>query len=339
MMKQVQWAGCALAVIGVLGCDGESSRRGADAFARDAAATSADASAPDASAEADAHAADSGHVLSPAPASAEPPDAAPTEEPGRKLAIRFRAVVGDEPFDCARRYDVPGLGLIEPRDFKFYLQDVALIDDAGREVLVKLADRPPGQVPEVALLDFESGADFCDAGSTWMNKEIYGVVPEGKYRGIVFSNGVPEALNHADPATLPAPLQDFSMYWSWFQGFKFLVADAIGVADAAAGDEDAGVGLGGSSAVLHVGSVGCEVIGDDKFQCSVPNRNRIRLPDFDPDKHTIVTDFAALFAGAQAPTETFCHGGRASCARVYENLGLRLSSGKPTDTQKVYRIE
>jgi hypothetical protein len=66
--------------------------------------------------------------------------------------------------------------------------------------------------------------------------------------------------------------------------------------------------------------------------CTVANRNRIRLPSFDPRTSVIVADLAAVFAEADPKT-------RASCAQVYRNVGLDLSTGKPLETQRVYRVE
>jgi uncharacterized repeat protein (TIGR04052 family) len=146
----------------------------------------------------------------------------------------------------------------------------------------------------------------------------------------VFTNGVPESLNHADPQTLPAPLQVASMYWDWFQGFKFMAAE-IGAAydvDPADAEEDAGIAP--SQSILHVGSVGCSI---DAMQvsCAIPNRNRVRLPEFDPESSVIVADLLAVFSEADPRTQTFCHGGRASCTQVYRNVGIDLSTGsRPT---------
>ncbi|HXJ90147.1 MAG TPA: MbnP family protein, partial [Candidatus Binatia bacterium] len=56
----------------------------------------------------------------------------------QKVAIRFQARVGDEKLACGQTYS--GIGTtaskISPRDFRFYVHDVALIDQSGKSVPV-----------------------------------------------------------------------------------------------------------------------------------------------------------------------------------------------------------
>ena len=58
----------------------------------------------------------------------------------QKVAIRFQAMVGSEGFACGQTYS--GIGTtaskLSPRDFRFYVHDVALIDDTGKAVPVQL---------------------------------------------------------------------------------------------------------------------------------------------------------------------------------------------------------
>jgi uncharacterized repeat protein (TIGR04052 family) len=330
-------------VFALAACSGDESGksvRPADRTADAASSASADAAASDA-ATSDA-AASTGLEWDAALDAAQRSDAdvsAPRDEdiPGQTVTIRFRAKLGDADLRCGEAVSVPRLGRVEPHELKFYLQDVSLIDASGAEVPLRLLERPPFQTADLALLDFDTEA--CSAGSAELNTEIVGKVPAGDYRGIAFTNGVPEKLNHADPDSLPMPLRVASMYWDWFQGFKFLAAE-VGAAYSGSLDEageDAGVAP--SQSILHVGSVGCGVDAEMQVSCTVANRNRIRLPTFDLQASVIVADLAAVFADADARTQTFCHGGRASCAQVYRNVGLDLSTGKPLDTQRVYRVE
>lgn len=321
----------ALNVLAVLcACSSSSSKHGGPA-ARDAgdrkrdaatdavpidAATFADAAASDGSAPGDA--------------------AAPIDDgPGRTVTIRFRAALGDEDFDCNKNYRLPKYGWVEPREFKFYVNDLSLIDRQGHETPVRILHRPPGQSGEVALLAFDT--ESCGGGFAGPFTTVIGKVPEGDYRGIVFSNGVPEQLNHADPLTLKDPLRVATMYWDWFQGFKFMAAEFGRAYDVSDGDEDAGVAP--SQSILHLGSVGCSGDASQNVTCEIPNRNHIRLPDFDPDANVIVADIAGVFVVDDPKTQSFCHGGRASCAQVYRNVGIDLATGKAIDTQRVFRVE
>jgi len=58
----------------------------------------------------------------------------------QKVAVRFQTIVGSEKFACGRTYS--GIGTtaskLSPRDFRFYVHNVVLIDDAGKAVALQL---------------------------------------------------------------------------------------------------------------------------------------------------------------------------------------------------------
>jgi hypothetical protein len=74
--------------------------------------------------------------------------------------------VGAEAFACGKQY-VAGATrrLVEPRDFRFYVEDVGLVGEGGKIVKVAMDGRAPWQVPDVALLDFEDGTGACTEGN------------------------------------------------------------------------------------------------------------------------------------------------------------------------------
>ncbi|WP_026193671.1 MbnP family copper-binding protein [Teredinibacter turnerae] len=105
----------------------------------------------------------------------------------------------------------------------------------------------------------------------------------GDYRGLRFTVGVPEALNHANPLTAAFPLNDSGMFWSWQQGYKFLRIDATG----------------SNKWALHVGSTGCQspsAIRPPASPCTQSNRVTITLPDYNPASDQIAVDIRALAA-------------------------------------------
>ncbi len=105
----------------------------------------------------------------------------------------------------------------------------------------------------------------------------------GDYRGLRFTVGVPEALNHANPLTAAFPLNDSGMFWSWQQGYKFLRIDATG----------------SNKWALHVGSTGCQspsAIRPPASPCTQSNRVTITLPDYNPSSDHIAVDIRALAA-------------------------------------------
>jgi hypothetical protein len=141
--------------------------------------------------------------------------------------IRFAGVVGDAPFRCGAAYG--GIGVtgstILPTDFRFYLSEIALIDDAGVQVPMKLVEDGRWQHQNVALLDFEDGSGPCADGTAGVRQTVTGAVPPGRYRGIAFTLGVPPQLNVGSPALPASPLNDPDLAWPAPGGFRFLKVD------------------------------------------------------------------------------------------------------------------
>jgi uncharacterized repeat protein (TIGR04052 family) len=262
-----------------------------------------------------------------APAGAEHAEHAAGET--RSVTVRFRATIAGEPFACGARYVDDAGTIFTPADLRFFVADVALLTADGAEQPVTLDVRPPWQQGSVALLDFEDGSAACAAGTRDVNLEVRGVVPAGEYRGLAFTNAVPEALNHADPASLPAPLQAGSMSWGWLQGYRFLMAELVAVPSGDAG--------AGGSALLHLGSSACS--GNPSaggIRCDRPNRNRVRLSELDPDADAVVLDLGLLFQGTDLGRVNTCHSSGADCAPFMGRVGLELADGSATAQQSVY---
>lgn len=262
------------------------------------------------------------------------PGRPPTLEGGtgaRPVTIRFRAVVGEEPFACGRSYlDAAGTRFT-PADLRAFVQDVSLLTLDGDEQPVALDVRAPWQQGSVALLDFEDASGACAAGTSATNVEVTGEVPAGEYRGLVFTNGVPEALNHADPALQPPPLQAGSMSWGWLQGYRFLMAEVVATAAADAGPA--------GSALLHLGSTACSGNpGSGSIRCARANRNRVRLDGFEPGSDRVVLDVAPLTSGIDLRQITTCHSSGPGCAPFFERVGLDLADGSAVEGQALYRV-
>jgi uncharacterized repeat protein (TIGR04052 family) len=245
------------------------------------------------------------------------------------VTIQFAASVGGEDFACGQTYANQGTAgtTVTPRDFRFYVQDVRLINAAGQDVPVTLDVRSPWQSATVALLDFEDGQGACLGGDAGINSMITGTVPAGDYVGVVFRNGVPEDLNHDDPTTLPAPLQSPGMHWSWLSGFRFMRAQL----------SQSG---GAAQQAFEPGSTGCS--GDPAagtVVCSRPNRNEVRLSGFSPTTNTVVADIGAIFAQLNLTQTNECHGTDAVCETMYTALGVNFDTGAALATQQVYQVE
>lgn len=273
-----------------------------------------------------------------------------TDEP---IEIAFEARVGDMPFACGEDYT--GVGSdgagATPQDFRFYVHDVRLVTADGEEHPVDLEDDGLYQGGGVAMLDFEDGSGACSNGTKALHTTLKGVVRaqprhgggEEAYSEIRFRVGVPEETNHADLTTLPAPLNDTTMSWSWNAGHIFFAAWGV-----FGGDAPFPIGV-------HVGSTGCT--GDatlgEVVACSKPNRPEIALAGFDHDTSKIVVDWGALFAdlSVAAPSAACedvegepscaCHsfGPEPLCGPLFGTLGLDWSSGEAAAGQSIFRVQ
>ena len=145
----------------------------------------------------------------------------------KEVAIDFAAYVGESEFVCGESYEGVGTeeSTITPTDFRFYVSNVALIDEEGNAVPLELEQDGKWQYQDTVLLDFEDGTSACDNGTAETNTTLIGTVPEGDYQGLQFTLGVPEKLNHDDAAIAPSPLNLTSMWWNWQGGYKFLRVD------------------------------------------------------------------------------------------------------------------
>jgi uncharacterized repeat protein (TIGR04052 family) len=242
------------------------------------------------------------------------------------VVIQFEARAGDAPLACGQSY--AGVGSppasISLQDLRLFVHDVELITASGARVPVELDTRAPFQALGTSLLDFEDATGDCLSGDSSTNTQVTGSAPPGEYTGLAFVVGVPESVNHVDPALAPAPLGAGGMSWGWLAGYKFLRAEIGG---------DAG------SAALHLGSAGCS--GDasqGSIACSRSNRPEVVLAEFAPATDRVILDVAALFADADLSAPAACHSAGASCAAPFARLGLDLTTGASTGTQSVFRV-
>jgi uncharacterized repeat protein (TIGR04052 family) len=145
----------------------------------------------------------------------------------KEIAINFAAYVGEEEFVCGESYQGVGTekSTVTPTDFRFYVSNVALIDQDGNAVPLKLEQDGKWQYQNTALLDFEDGTSACDNGTAEINTTVVGTIPQGDYQSLQFTLGVPQNLNHDDAAIALSPLNLTSMWWNWQGGYKFLRVD------------------------------------------------------------------------------------------------------------------
>lgn len=266
------------------------------------------------------------------------PSASPTPAPGDvAVAVRFEAVVADDPFTCGEVY--PNLGTtastFEPADLRLYVYDVQLIRSTGEKQPLLLEQDGKWQLEQLALLDFEDASGRCESGTAELNTTLRGTILDASYEGISFVVGVPFELNHADASTAASPLNITSMFWSWNSGYKFLQLD--------------GFSTGQSNGLsVHLGSTECQKDAAGTVTgCNNPNRVEVTLTGFDPLSTPILVDLAALFSNVDLDVNTsgtapLCMSAPndPECAALFANLGLPFDGSSASfDQQKLFRVE
>lgn len=303
--------------------------------------------------------------------------AAQANEP---VTIQFQGMVGDEMFTCGSSYS--GLGTssatVTPTDFRFYISDVALIDESGSVVPVMLEQDGVWQHESVALLDFEDQTGDCSNGTPETRTAVVGTVPPGNYTGVTFTLGVPFSLNHDDMTLAPSPLNVSSMWWNWAGGYKFVridlenevmstslptsvgpqvrslssteIAAGHGQEHGTHGDGHHAGGQGHTMAqgfLIHLGSTGCQIEGDSlqPTLCNQPNRSRFMFTGFDPSQNVIVADVEALVSEndltqneADTPLGCMSSPEDADCRGILNNFGLPHAE-RPSSGQTFFRME
>ncbi len=234
--------------------------------------------------------------------------------------IPFVATWGNQPVSCN---DAPAD--VALTDLRLYVSEVELIDTAGANTALDLLPDRAWQSTDVALIDLENGEGACVNGTQAINDSIRADVPAGDYTGIRFVVGVPFELNHENPMTAAAPLDDAAMHWHWRSGYKFLRA---GVDQ----DED--------GFWIHLGSAGCEGTVQNISSCRFPNRVAVQIDDFEPGRDSIAIDLQALTEATDLldGTATDCSSSPAetSCVAPFLNLGIDHATGAAGNAQSVF---
>lgn len=225
------------------------------------------------------------------------------------------------------------------KDLRFYVSNIALIDAAGNYTPVVL-DVNANQDRSVALLDFEDGTGSCGpsvnmmgmtvpGGTTATYTAVTGKVAPGNYVGVALTVGVPENLNHTDPAataTTPAPLRVSAMNWSWQSGRKFTKIEFKSSAATPA------------TTMTHLGSLNCKAnpaVGDVLNGCGSPNRMRMSFASFNPSTQKIALDLGSLWGGLDLTTSQTWMSGKvagmmtSSPAYYYDKFQIDLATGLP----------
>jgi uncharacterized repeat protein (TIGR04052 family) len=267
----------------------------------------------------------------------------------RDVSIAFTAEANNVAIDCDTQ--LTGLGTQNTnaalKEFRIYVHDVALLDDQGNAYSVTL-DANEWQYQNLALLDLMSKDTSCSGAAKPTNTAIAGEVsvpPNTALTQVRFTLGVPNALNHQDRATAPAPLDAASMHWNWQNGYKFARFD---IAPLGGISRPSDAGFSSTTWNFHLGSTNC--VGDPQLNeavtCGRPNLPVIELTNFDATSDTVVIDYGKLVESQNVSQDlggaSGCMSGATDpeCAAIFTALGLDVSTGKADAnlTQTVFRV-
>lgn len=273
---------------------------------------------------------------------------APAPTGPKSITIDFAAKAGTQDVKCGTAITGLGTGKVSAQlhDLRFYVSNVALVNDKGESVPVTL-DVNEWQNKDVVLIDLEDASGACaDAGTKAMNPQIKGTVPAGTYTGVKLTVGVPASLNHTDYAVATKPMDVQALAWSWQAGRKFAQIEV----NPAGGVVRPSPAAPGTTFYVHLGSTGCtgNPVTGETVSCARPDRMDFSLSSFNVATQKVVLDLAALYAGTNLNADL---GGAAGCMSgatdpecdaIFKVLALDLTTGKPINGgsgQTLFRVE
>jgi uncharacterized repeat protein (TIGR04052 family) len=271
----------------------------------------------------------------------------------QNVIIRFQAKVGNQPFNCGKSYSLgkPAIA-VTPTDYRFYISNVALVDNNGKAVPLTLRQDGKWQFQNVALLDFENKTEACTNGTSETNSQIVGTIAPGTYQGLQLTLGVPSKLNHADATLAASPLNLTSLWWNWQGGYKFMRIDltmpnSMEMKSIQANAQEPEHHNKQTGFSIHLGSTGCQTSTNNSPSgtCVAPNLATMTFPNFDSERNTIVADLALLTANTnlnlnQPNTPTGCMSSPtdSDCAGIMAALGLPFN-GNPVRSQTFLTVD
>ena len=222
------------------------------------------------------------------------------------VSVDFTAALGTTALTspCGAPLSALGTGAVNARlqDLRFYVSNLHLTNAAGVDVKVKLStnvNHLTRNSDTVALIDLRDTTPKGDCLAGNGHVTITGSVPAGTYTAMGFTLGVPESLNHVDPADAAnAPLDNTDMGWDWTGGKKHLQLEVNPENATTAGSYTGGIAQTGAAAAttffVHLGNTGCTEPTPGAYHCDNINTRDIHFHGFDPKTQRVAVDLRAL---------------------------------------------
>lgn len=280
----------------------------------------------------------------------------------KAVSIQFAALNGSTPVKCGTPLTNMGSTAVaaDLKDLRFYITNLALVNDKGVAVPVKLNSNN-WQLTQgsetVSLIDLEDASGSCaDATHTAeTNAVITGTVPAGSYVGLKASMGVPETLNHSAITGGTAPLDVAATAWSWQSGRKFTKIELNpvgGILKTVAAVPATGTtpAIPASTSTVstfnfHLGATGCaarvdaggvalkDAAGNALYTCANPNVMDFSLASFDPATQQVALDIGQLLKTTNITQDNGgppgCMSGATDpeCVTLFTELKIAFGSG------------
>lgn len=197
----------------------------------------------------------------------------------QSVILPFHLTYHNESVDCLQFPQLLPSTTMTLQDFRFYLHDIELQNSSGRWTAMALEQGGQWQHDSTVLLDFENARGDCKLGNRESNNQITGTIKNDDYQAIRFKIGIPFALNHQNPLTAKAPLNQSSMHWHWQAGYKFIRAEFA---------------FNKQPRRLHLGSLRCKGEVGNVTHCEQPNRVQITLNGFTLNKTPVTVSLDQL---------------------------------------------
>ncbi|SFB77579.1 MbnP family copper-binding protein [Pseudoalteromonas denitrificans] len=219
-------------------------------------------------------------------------------EPNTKLT--FIPVINGKKITCTHDFKF-NEQLWRLNSFQFYLSKIKF---NGINQTVTYDQSKTDVSHQVALL-----GTACRGGKNWqliLDNTI------NKLAELEFELAVPFELNHSNPLSSKAPLNQADMFWTWQLGHKFFRLDMVNQTHV------------DKNWSFHLGSTGCDsasVMRAPKVPCKNPNRVKFTIKQFDYRK-PIYIHLDRLFFNLTLNQKHTCMGdaNKESCNLLYENL-------------------
>ncbi len=241
------------------------------------------------------------------------------------IRINFVAETNDTVVNCTNTLTDLGTSAANAslRDLRFYIHDIVLRDIAGTRYPFTPNDND-FQSNGVVLVDFTNLTPECSAGGVAKpeHTEVVGTVPSYTgvvYTGMDFKIGVPESLNHNDPASADSPLDTATgLNIDRTQGYRFLRLKLE--------VENTG------EWTFDLSSTNCSGDPDTNVDCDKNNRPQVRLNASNILDREIALNISELLADIdlESDVNSGCDSntGDPECSSLLSKLALN-ASGNP----------